>query len=170
MLGKKDRDDAVNDPQFVSSPQRKEGTRMIEDKDLGGKQPNTFIGKGSEFSGKLTFDGTVRIDGKIDGEVFSRGTLIVGPGADVTAKVNVDTVILSGQIRGNISAGKKVEMRAPGKLYGNIKAPVLIVEEGVIFEGNCKMENIDKAEKATGELKLTQPDKKLAVEEEGAES
>jgi len=133
---------------------------MMDDKDLGGKQPNTFIGKGSEFVGKLTFDGTVRIDGKVDGEVFSRGTLIVGPGADVSAKIQVDTVLLSGQVRGNISANKKIEMRAPGKLYGNIKTPVLVVEEGVIFEGNCKMENTATPEKAAAEFKLGQRDVK----------
>ena len=166
MLGKKDRDETGFEPQFVAGPQPKEGTRMMDDKDLGGKQPNTFIGKGSEFVGKLTFDGTVRIDGKIDGEIFSGGTLIVGPGADVAAKVQVDTVILSGQVRGNISSAKKIEMRAPGKLYGNIKTPILIVEEGVIFEGNCKMENYGEQEKGTGELKLRQPESKAAPADE----
>ena len=129
---------------------------MMDDKDLGTKQPNTFIGKGSEFVGKLTFDGTVRVDGKVDGEVFSRGTLIIGPGADVSSKIQVDTVILSGTVRGNIAAAKKIEMRAPGKLYGNIKTPILSVEEGVIFEGNCKMEAIE-GEKATPELSCARP-------------
>jgi len=143
---------------------------MMDDKELGQKQPNTFIGKGSEFVGKLTFDGTVRIDGKIDGEIFSRGTLIIGPGADVAAKINVDTVILSGKVRGNITSGKKIEMRAPGKLYGNITSPVLIIEEGVIFEGQCKMENIEGADKRTAELKLGQPKEKVVeVKDEQAD-
>jgi cytoskeletal protein CcmA (bactofilin family) len=128
---------------------------MAEEHDLSGLgKPNTFIGKGSEFVGKLTFDGTVRIDGKIDGEIFSKGTLIVGPDAEVSAKIQVDTVFLSGLLRGNITAGKKVVMKAPGKLYGNIKAPVLVVEEGVIFEGNCKMESSGAAESAGPDLKL----------------
>lgn len=162
MLGRKDREETAYEPQFVAGSQAKEGKRMIDDKDLGAKQPNTFIGKGSEFVGKLTFDGTVRIDGKIDGEIFSRGTLIVGPGADVAAKIQVDTVIISGTVRGNITSGKKVEMRAPGKLYGNVRSPVLVIEEGVIFEGNCKMESIDTPDKSTGELKLRQPEKKGA--------
>jgi len=162
MLGRKDREETTHEPQFVAGSKAKEEKRMIDDKDLGAKQPNTFIGKGSEFVGKLTFDGTVRIDGKIDGEIFSRGTLVIGPGADVAAKIQVDTVIISGTVRGNITSAKKIEMRAPGKLYGNIKAPVLIIEEGVIFEGNCKMENIEAPEKSTGELRLRQPDKKGA--------
>jgi cytoskeletal protein CcmA (bactofilin family) len=164
MLGRKDRADFAIEPQFVAGPQSKEAPRMMDDKDLGTKQPNTFIGKGSEFVGKLTFDGTVRIDGKVDGEIFSRGTLNVGPGADVSCKIQVDTVILSGTVRGNISAAKKIEMRAPGKLYGNIKTPTLMVEEGVIFEGNCKMEALE-GEKATPELKLRQSEPRISSPE-----
>lgn len=112
--------------------------------EMGGfpKDVNAFIGKNSEFVGKLTFDGTVRIDGKVDGEIFSKGTLIIGPGALIKAKINVDVVILSGTLQGNIFAKKRVELRAPGKLFGNIATPSLIVEQGVIFEGNCKMENL----------------------------
>jgi cytoskeletal protein CcmA (bactofilin family) len=112
--------------------------------EMGGfpKDVNAFIGKNSEFVGKLTFDGTVRIDGKVDGEIFSKGTLIIGPGAQIKAKINVDVVILSGTMNGNIHAKKRIELRAPGKLYGNIATPSLIVEQGVCFEGNCKMENL----------------------------
>lgn len=106
------------------------------------KDMNTFIAKGSEFVGKLTFEGTVRIDGKVDGEIFSRGTLIIGPGADIKSKVNVDSVMISGNINGNVHANKKIELRAPARLKGNITTPSLVVEQGVIFEGNCKMENI----------------------------
>lgn len=116
---------------------------MVEE--MGGfpKDVNAFIGKNSEFVGKLTFDGTVRIDGRVEGEIFSKGTLIIGAGASIKAKINVDVVILSGTLNGNIYAKKKVEMRAPGKLYGNITTPALAVEQGVIFEGQCKMENLD---------------------------
>jgi cytoskeletal protein CcmA (bactofilin family) len=135
---------------------------MADEQELSGLgKPNTFIGKGSEFVGKLTFDGTVRIDGKIDGEIFSRGILIVGPDAEVSAKIQVDTVYLSGLVRGNITAGKKIVMKSPGKLYGNIKTPVLVVEEGVIFEGNCKMEGSGAAEGAAPELKLGARDKEF---------
>lgn len=115
---------------------------MVEE--VGGfpKDVNAFIGKNSEFVGKLTFEGTVRIDGRVDGEIFSKGTLIIGPGADIKATVNVDVVIISGNMHGDINARKRVELRAPGKLYGNIATPSLVVEQGVIFEGNTKMENL----------------------------
>jgi len=160
MLGRKDRDsrDAFldNRDEYMNQDVGKEEKRMLDDKDFGGvgKDLNAFIGKGSEFSGKLTFEGTVRIDGKVDGEVFSRGMLIIGPGADIKAKVNVDSVMISGRITGDVAASKQIEMRAPGKLYGNIKTPTLIIEKGVIFEGHCKMENIEKDEH---QLRAQQP-------------
>lgn len=142
---------------------------MSHEQDAGlTAKPNTFIGKGSEFSGKLTFDGTVRVDGKIDGEVFSKGTLIVGPDAEVTAKINVDIVFLSGLVRGNITAAKKIVLKAPGRLYGNIKTPVLVVDEGVIFEGNCKMENSASAEASTASFKMTPPPLSTPVKESDA--
>jgi cytoskeletal protein CcmA (bactofilin family) len=132
---------------------------MQEQEAMNTAKPNTFIGKGSEFVGKLTFEGTVRIDGKIDGEIFSKGTLIIGPEAEVAAKINVDTVFLSGLVRGNINAGKKIVMKAPGRLYGNIKSPTLVIEEGVIFEGQCKMESSGAAGEpvGTGSFKMTPP-------------
>jgi cytoskeletal protein CcmA (bactofilin family) len=103
---------------------------------------SALLGKGSEFEGKLTFEGTVRIDGKFSGDIFSKGKLVIGEGALVKAEIDVDTLILSGELSGNVTAVSKVELHAPGKLKGNIKCPVLSVNEGVIFEGSCQMENV----------------------------
>lgn len=101
---------------------------------------NAFLGKGTDFNGKLTFEGTVRLDGKFSGEIFSPGILIIGESATVDANINVNTLIVSGKMTGNIDAKARVEIHAPGKLYGNINSPVLVIDEGVIFEGSCKME------------------------------
>ena len=79
-----------------------------------------ILGKGSEFEGKLRFEGTVRIDGKFKGEVHSEGTLIVGRDAVIEGDVIVDSAIISGDIRGNVKAKSRVEMRAPAKLFGNL--------------------------------------------------
>lgn len=98
-----------------------------------------FLGEGTDFKGVLTFEGTVRIDGKMEGEIHTKDTLIVGESAVVNAEINVNTVAISGMVRGNVTATGKVEVRRPGKLYGNIKTPSLFIEEGVIFEGNCSM-------------------------------
>ena len=101
---------------------------------------NAFLGKGTDFNGKLTFEGTVRLDGNFSGEIFSPGILIIGETATVDANINVNTLIVSGKLTGNIDAKARVEIHDPGKLYGNINSPVLVIDEGVIFEGGCIME------------------------------
>ncbi len=100
---------------------------------------NAFLGKGTEFEGKLIFDGVVRLDGKFRGEIVSNDTLVIGESAIVEAEIKVDTIIVSGTIKGNITAKNRVEVHAPGRLIGNVNTPVFVIEEGVIFEGNCTM-------------------------------
>ncbi len=113
---------------------------------------NAFLGKDTEFEGKLSFKGTVRIDGHFKGEIFTDGTLIVGESALIESEIQVSHIIISGEIKGNISADNRIEIHAPGKVFGNIQSPAVIIEEGVIFEGNCRMQKLDKDQ-----------DKKLAV-------
>ena len=98
-----------------------------------------ILGKGSEFEGKLRFEGTVRIDGKFKGEVHSAGTLIVGDHAVIDGDLDVDSAIISGEIKGNVIAKKKVELTSPAKLFGNVTTPSLAIQEGVVFNGECKM-------------------------------
>jgi len=99
------------------------------------------LGKGSEFEGKLTFEGAVQIDGKFTGEVFSKGTLIIGENARVKAEISVANVVVRGDMTGNIRAHNCVELHAPGRLVGNLVTPALYVQKGVIFEGNTIMES-----------------------------
>ena len=104
-------------------------------------QTHTILGPESSFDGKLTFQGSVRIDGKFQGEIYTEDVLVVGEPAEVLAEVNVGTLILNGTIRGNVYAKKGVELQAPARMYGDIETPSLIVQKGVIFEGSCRMEN-----------------------------
>jgi cytoskeletal protein CcmA (bactofilin family) len=104
---------------------------------------NTLLGKGSEFEGKLTFEGTVRIDGKLRGEIFSEDVLVVGEGAEVFAEIDIGTIIIEGSVTGNIRAKKGVEVHAPGRIKGNISTPSLFIDKGVMFDGNCKMDNLE---------------------------
>jgi cytoskeletal protein CcmA (bactofilin family) len=99
-----------------------------------------FLGKGTEFKGKLTFNGTVRIDGNFSGEIFAKGSLIFGESSQIRAEIEANKVIISGEVNGNIKAASRVEIHSPGKIHGNIKSPVLVIDEGVIFEGSCQME------------------------------
>jgi len=111
---------------------------------------SAFLGKGTEFKGVLSFEGTIRVDGKIEGEVISKDTLIAGDGAFLQGEISVGTIILSGKIVGNINASQKVHLLAPANIQGNIKTPKLIIEEGVTFDGKCEM----AGEKTTSEQKV----------------
>jgi cytoskeletal protein CcmA (bactofilin family) len=105
---------------------------------------NAFLGRGTEFEGKLSFEGIVRLDGKFEGEIRADDTLIIGDTGEVNGEIYGNCVIVSGKVIGNINAKARIELKSPGKVYGNIKTPVLVLEEGVIFEGNCQMENRDE--------------------------
>lgn len=107
----------------------------------------TLLGRGSEFEGKLTFEGTVRIDGKLSGEIFSEDVLVVGEGANVSAEIDVGVIIVEGNVNGNIKAKRAVELHAPARVRGNIETPSLYIDKGVTFEGFSKMENIGPAER-----------------------
>jgi cytoskeletal protein CcmA (bactofilin family) len=113
---------------------------------------NAFLGKDTEFEGKLSFNGAVRIDGRFKGEIFTEGSLIVGESAVLESDINVSHIIISGEVRGNIIADTRIEIHAPGKVFGNIQAHSVIIDKGVVFEGSCRMSEVKGAE-----------DKKLAV-------
>jgi len=115
-------------------------------------QINAFLGKDTEFEGKLSFTGAVRLDGRFKGEILTEGTLIVGETALIEADIRVARIIVSGEIRGNIVAGERIEIKAPAKVFGNIQSPTVIIEEGVVFEGSCKMK-----------VATEESDKKVAV-------
>jgi cytoskeletal protein CcmA (bactofilin family) len=105
---------------------------------------NALLGRGSEFEGKLTFEGTVRIDGKFTGTIVTNDVLVIGEGAKVNAEINCGTVIVHGEINGNVKAKSAVELHHPARMRGNVETPSLMIEKGVIFEGQSKMEGIDK--------------------------
>jgi cytoskeletal protein CcmA (bactofilin family) len=105
----------------------------------GGGNLNAFLGEGTSFKGTLTFEGTVRIDGRLEGEIFTKDTLVVGEGAQVNASIHAGVVVISGTVHGNITAERKIDIHASGRLFGNISTPSLVIEEGVVFEGSCTM-------------------------------
>ncbi len=104
-----------------------------------------FLDKGSRFEGKLHFDGHVRLNGEFKGDIRAEGTLIVGEGATIEAEITVDTLVVSGSITGNVVARMRVELHAPARVAGNITTPVLVVEEGSTFEGQCHMDGVAAA-------------------------
>jgi cytoskeletal protein CcmA (bactofilin family) len=98
-----------------------------------------FIDEGSEIDGKYTFRGTVMINGKLRGEIESNDTLIVGEKGMLNAAIRAGTVVVSGEVVGNIMATERIELRGTARMFGDVEAPVVVVEEGVLFEGHCRM-------------------------------
>ncbi len=107
---------------------------------------SAFLGKETSFEGKMTFQGMFRLDGRFEGEIFESGTLIVGESSVVKGKIGVHTIIISGHVEGDLYAKERVEIHSSGKFYGNLLTPSLIINEGGVFEGYCKMEEIHPEE------------------------
>lgn len=100
---------------------------------------SAFVGEGVEFKGIINYQGTVRIDGHLEGEIHTGGVLIVGQGAVIDAKVEAGTIICQGRIVGDIVARDKIQLKSPAVLDGSVKTPSLSMEEGVLFNGTCEM-------------------------------
>ncbi len=114
---------------------------MRKETPLEKSEIKAFLGPGSKFEGKLFFDEIVRLDGTFKGEINSRDTLIIGETADIEGDVEVGTFILSGRFKGNVKATSRVELRRPAQIEGTLETPVLVVEEGVVLNGNISMTN-----------------------------
>jgi cytoskeletal protein CcmA (bactofilin family) len=112
---------------------------MLGKKKREEEEVRAFLGKGAEFTGKLMFNGSVRIDGDFKGSIFGSGTLVIGEGAEIEADIRVDSVLVSGEVRGQIDVKKKIRIYSTGKVTGDLNVPVFSVEEGAFFEGTCHM-------------------------------
>ena len=121
----------------------------------------TLLGRGAAFEGKLTFDGTVRIDGRFKGEVFSDDVLVIGEGAHVEAEIDIGEVIVQGTVVGNIKAKRSIEIHAPGRVKGDLHTPALQIDKGVMFEGRCFMDAA--TQQARGQVAAPQPAKPQPV-------
>ena len=100
---------------------------------------SAFVGKGVEFKGTISYSGTVKIDGYLDGEIDSDGVLLIGEEAVIQAKVTARTIVCKGKITGDIVAKARVELRAPAVINGSIQTPILFIEDGVLFNGAIEM-------------------------------
>jgi cytoskeletal protein CcmA (bactofilin family) len=103
------------------------------------KDLKTFLDEGAEIEGKCTFTGTVMMNGKCQGEIASSDTLIIGESGTVKANIEAATLIVHGEVTGNIHASVRVELRGKARVFGDVETPVMVVEEGAHFEGHCRM-------------------------------
>lgn len=100
---------------------------------------NSIIGQDCKFKGEIELNGTIRIDGEFDGEVKCPETLIIGKTGVVKANVNVKNAIIGGKLVGNITGTNKIELQSGSHVEGDIQTARLVIDEGVFFEGSCKM-------------------------------
>jgi cytoskeletal protein CcmA (bactofilin family) len=105
----------------------------------GDREVSAFVGVGVEFKGVIRYNGTLRIDGKVEGEIHTDGVLLVGKEAVIAAKISANSVVSRGKITGDIVANDKVKLLTPSALTGSVKAPLLSMEEGVLFNGTMEM-------------------------------
>lgn len=98
-----------------------------------------FLGKGTTFKGIITYDGAIRIDGKVEGEIISLGDLVIGESAIIDAKISVGSIVCGGRINGDLQASKKIHLLSKASISGSLNTPRLIIDEGVEFNGHCEM-------------------------------
>ena len=98
-----------------------------------------YLGSDALFRGTLSFDGTVRIDGKFEGHVNTNDTLVIGETGDMKADVKVGTLICKGQLNGAVVASQKIEMHSGSQIKGDIQTPALSMALGAVLDGCLNM-------------------------------
>jgi cytoskeletal protein CcmA (bactofilin family) len=134
-------DEDMTLPWVAESPPATEIAIEPEDDEANGR-----IGKGSRISGKLGFDGSIRIYGEVEGEIAAGEAVIVRRGARVNAKVCANEVVIEGNVTGDIRATARVEIGATGRLSGTVATPRLVIHEGAVFDGSCSTSNAAEAD------------------------
>lgn len=112
-----------------------------------------LLGKGTSFKGSLVFEGRARVDGKLEGDVFGDGILVLGEGADVDGKIDVGTlIVLGGTLRGTATARQLIEVHAGAHVHADIQAPEIDIAKGCVFDGRCTMAPVQPVGSSAGQL------------------
>jgi cytoskeletal protein CcmA (bactofilin family) len=98
-----------------------------------------YLGSDALFKGTLSFEGTVRIDGKFEGTVQTNDTLVIGETGDMQADIDVGILVCKGKLKGTVLASKKIEMHPASKITGNVKTPAVSIELGAVLDGQLNM-------------------------------
>jgi cytoskeletal protein CcmA (bactofilin family) len=112
-------------------------------KPAGSNSLTAFIDEGSEIEGRYTFSGTVMLNGRFKGEISTTDTLIIGDKGVINGDIRAGQVLVSGEVVGNVSAAERIELKRTARVFGDVAAPVMVVEEGVLFEGHCRMTKVN---------------------------
>lgn len=129
----------MSDPQQNTSRAYSESESLARDIKEG--TLSGFVGNGTTLTGEANFKGMLRVDGHLSGRVSSQdGTLIVSSGGQVDADIEVSVAQIYGTVVGDIIATKRIELGRVARVTGNIQTPALVIEQGAIFEGSCRMQ------------------------------
>jgi cytoskeletal protein CcmA (bactofilin family) len=103
------------------------------------QEDHAFLDRGSKITGKSSFEGPVRIDGQVDGEITGKDSITISDSATVTAHIRAASVVIAGKVTGDIVASERIEIRPSANVRGNLTSPALMVHEGAVFDGKCSM-------------------------------
>ena len=110
---------------------------------------STFLGVGVNIEGLIEFRDTIRLDGSFKGKIVGKeGTLIIGEKAEIDAEIDVGAAVVMGQVNGTIRAQVNIEIFPPARVTGDLVAPSVAIEKGVVFNGNCQMSAKDMSAKS----------------------
>lgn len=127
-------------------------------------QVETIVGQNTHFVGTINAGGTIRVDGKIDGELITKGDVVVGETGQLKAHIKTRNLTLAGTVHGNVDVVDKLELASSGRLFGDIKTGTLIIGEGAMFKGACEMHQEKAADAKTEAAKGDIPkDAKLSA-------
>ena len=112
-------------------------------KPAGSNGLTAFIDEGSEIEGQYTFSGTVMLNGRFKGEISTTDMLIIGDKGVINGDIRAGQVLVSGEVVGNVSAAERIELKRTARVFGDVEAPVVVLEEGVRFEGHCRMTKVN---------------------------
>jgi len=114
-----------------------------------GGELNTIVGKGTLITGDMQVRNSLRIDGKVKGNIKVTDTIVIGKEGEVEGNVNAKHLFLAGVIKGNVTASGKVLLESTASVFGDIKAVRLVIDEGALFDGKCAMKGKNKMEENT---------------------
>lgn len=115
----------------------------------------TVVGTSVKLKGNLRSDGDITVDGSVNGEIKTKGTVNIGPNAHIMANVNAKNVNISGTVQGNVVAGEKLSISESGRVYGDVSASILAISAGAVFTGKSTMAEV-----------VSQPEIELTLENE----
>ena len=103
---------------------------------------NTIIGEGTILKGDVRVEGSIQVDGEFEGTIDAADTLVIGESGKVDGDVTVANAAIGGRMYGNVFASGKIELQRGSQLLGDIKTRGLVIEDGVVFQGNCQMGDV----------------------------